>query len=180
MKKLLAVLLMSLATVVTAQTFPNKPVKIITSLPVGSGPDTISRKLAEKLSNKWGVPVVVENKPGGNGAVAFGAYADTAADGYTILSGDAGNFVGYPILYNKPEALSTIEPLTGQNMTNMMLVVAPSIKNLAFILSFIGVKMLISGIYTIPIHWALLVVLSILISSVVLSLLFPKSKEQEV
>jgi tripartite-type tricarboxylate transporter receptor subunit TctC len=120
-----------LATVVTAQTFPNKPVKIITSLPVGSGPDTISRKLAEKLSNKWGVPVVVENKPGGNGAVAFGAYADTAADGYTILSGDAGNFVGYPILYNKPEALSTIEPLTGQNMTNMMLVVAPSIKNLA-------------------------------------------------
>ena len=51
---------------------------------------------------------------------------------------------------------------------------------LAFILSFIGVKMLISGIYTIPIHWALLVVLSILIFSVVLSLLFPKSKEQEV
>jgi tellurite resistance protein TerC len=51
---------------------------------------------------------------------------------------------------------------------------------LAFILSFIGVKMLISGMYTIPIHWALLVVLSILIFSVVLSLLFPKSKEQEV
>ena len=51
---------------------------------------------------------------------------------------------------------------------------------LAFILSFIGVKMLISGIYTIPIHWALLVVLSILIFSIVLSLLFPKSKEQEV
>jgi tellurite resistance protein TerC len=51
---------------------------------------------------------------------------------------------------------------------------------LAFILSFIGVKMLISGIYIIPIHWALLVVLSILIFSVVLSLLFPKSKEQEV
>lgn len=51
---------------------------------------------------------------------------------------------------------------------------------LAFILSFIGVKMLISGFYTIPIHWALLVVLSILIFSVVLSLLFPKSKEQEV
>jgi tellurite resistance protein TerC len=51
---------------------------------------------------------------------------------------------------------------------------------LAFILSFIGVKMLISGMYTIPIHWALLIVLSILIFSVVLSLLFPKSKEQEV
>ena len=51
---------------------------------------------------------------------------------------------------------------------------------LAFILSFIGVKMLVSGFYTIPIHWALLVVLSILIFSVVLSLLFPKSKEQEV
>jgi tripartite-type tricarboxylate transporter receptor subunit TctC len=131
MKKLLAIVLMSLATAVTAQTFPNKPVKIITSLPVGSGPDTVSRKLAEKLTAKWGVPVVVENKPGGNGAVVFGAYADTVADGYTILSGDAGNFVGYPILYNKPEVLSTIEPLTGQNMTNMMLVVAPGVKNLA-------------------------------------------------
>ena len=131
MKKLLAVLLMSLATVVTAQTFPNKPVKIITSLPVGSGPDNISRKLAERLTAKWGVPVVVENKPGGNGAVAFGAYAEAPADGYTILSGDAGNFVGYPILYNKPEVLNDIQPLTGQNMTNMMLVVSPKIKDFA-------------------------------------------------
>lgn len=131
MKNLLAVVLMSLATLVSAQTFPNKPVKIITSLPVGSGPDNISRKLAEKLTAKWGVPVLIENKPGGNGAVAFGAYADAADDGYTILSGDAGNFVGYPILYNKPEILSNIEPLTGQNMTNTMLVVSPKIKNFA-------------------------------------------------
>jgi tripartite-type tricarboxylate transporter receptor subunit TctC len=131
LKKLLAVLLMSLATVVTAQTFPNKPVKIITSLPVGSGPDNVSRKLSEKLTAKWGVPVVVENRPGGAGAVALGAYAEAADDGYTLLSGDAGNFVGYPILYNKPEVLSTIEPLTGQNMTNMMLVVSPKIKDFA-------------------------------------------------
>lgn len=131
MKKLLAVVLMSLATAVAAQTFPNKPVKIITSLPVGSGPDVISRKLADRLTEKWKVPVLVENRPGGAGAVAFGTYADAPADGYTILSGDAGNFVGYPILYNKPDALSTIEPLTSQNMASMMLVVSPKVKDFA-------------------------------------------------
>jgi tripartite-type tricarboxylate transporter receptor subunit TctC len=130
MKKLL-VLFAMLFTITAHAAFPDKPVKIITSLPIGSGPDNISRKLAEKLSAKWGVPVIVENKPGGNGAVSFAAYNDAPADGYTILSGDAGNFVGYPILYNKPEVLADIEPLTGQNMTNMMLVVSPKIKDFA-------------------------------------------------
>ena len=131
MKKFLVVLLMSLATVVSAQTFPSKPVRIITSLPAGSGPDNIARKLAEKLSAKWGVPVTVDNRPGGAGAVMFNAYADTPADGYTVILGDAGNFVGYPILYNKPDALADVEPLTGQNMTNMMLVVSPNVKDFA-------------------------------------------------
>jgi tripartite-type tricarboxylate transporter receptor subunit TctC len=130
MKKLL-VLLAALVAMSAHAAFPDKPVKIITSLPVGSGPDNISRKLAEKLTAKWSVPVLVENKPGGNGAVAFGTYADAPADGYTILSGDAGNFVGYPILYNKPEVLNDIQPLTGQNMTNMMLVVSPKTKDFA-------------------------------------------------
>jgi len=153
MKKLLAIVLMSLATVVSAQTFPSKPVKIITSLPVGSGPDNISRKLSEKLTAKWGVPVIVENKPGGNGAVAFGAYAEAADDGYTLLSGDAGNFVGYPILYNKPETLSNIEPLTGQNMTNTMLVVSPSVKDFADLRARVKEKpMFASGGVGSPMH----------------------------
>lgn len=131
MKKLLVALLSSLWVLgATAQTFPDKPVKIITSLPAGSGPDAVSRKLSERLQNKWKVPVVVENKPGGAGAVAFATYAEAPADGYTILSGDAGNFVGYPILYNRPQVLADIEPLTSQNGANMMLITAPNVKDM--------------------------------------------------
>ena len=50
-----------------AQTFPTKPVRIITPFPVGSGPEGVVRLVADKQSRAWGQPVIVENKPGGNG-----------------------------------------------------------------------------------------------------------------
>jgi hypothetical protein len=91
--------------------FPNKTVKILTSLPVGSGPDTSARKLAEVLSEKWRVPVIIENRPGASGGVALDAYNRESADGYTIGYFDAGSIVGYPIMYNKPESIANIEPV---------------------------------------------------------------------
>lgn len=115
----------------TAQTFPNKPVKIITAMPVGSGPDNIMRKMSEKLTEKWGVPVVVENKPGGAGAVMYNAYAEAPADGYTIAIADPGVFVGYPVLYNKPEVLADIQPLAGTFFTSFVLATSPSVKDFA-------------------------------------------------
>jgi tripartite-type tricarboxylate transporter receptor subunit TctC len=130
MKKLLATLALLFAVSAHAA-FPDKPVKIITAMPVGSGPDNVMRKMSEKLTEKWGVPVVVENKPGGAGAVMYAAYSEASADGYTIAIADPGVFVGYPVLYNKPEVLNDIQPLAGTFITSFVLASAPTTKDFA-------------------------------------------------
>ena len=130
MKKLLV--LIAFAWAVTAQAaFPDKPVKIITAMPVGSGPDNVMRKMADKLSTQWGVPVVVENKPGGAGAVMYNAYAEEKADGYSVAIADPGVFVGYPVLYNKPEVLADIQPVAGTFITSFVVATSPTVKDFA-------------------------------------------------
>jgi tripartite-type tricarboxylate transporter receptor subunit TctC len=129
MKKLLAVLLMSAATLVSAQTFPTKPVRFIVSLPAGSGPDVGARKVAEVLTEKWGKPVIVENKPGGGGSIAINYFDGEPADGYTIGFFDAGSIVSYTVLYNKPELIANIEPIRPLFTAYMALITSTNVKN---------------------------------------------------
>jgi tripartite-type tricarboxylate transporter receptor subunit TctC len=65
--------------------YPEKPVKVIVSLPPGSGADTTARFLAQHLAQQLGQPFVVENKPGANSFIAAKAVADAAPDGYTMF-----------------------------------------------------------------------------------------------
>ena len=97
-------LLASLAYAVqpaSAQTFPTRPVRIITPFPVGSGPDGIARLLADKLSKSWGTSVFVENRPGGNGFVAIDAFKRGATDGYDLIQLDNVHLTAYPHLFKK-------------------------------------------------------------------------------
>ncbi|MCY1234567.1 Tripartite tricarboxylate transporter family receptor [compost metagenome] len=68
-----------------AGTYPERPVKIIVSLPPGSGADTTARFLAQHLSQSLGQHLVVENKPGANSFIAAKAVAKAPADGYTLF-----------------------------------------------------------------------------------------------
>jgi tripartite-type tricarboxylate transporter receptor subunit TctC len=77
-----------LAQPVAAQNFPNKPVRVITPFPGGSGPDAVARVVGDKLSRYWGQQVLVENRPGGNGVIAIEAAKKSPADGYTLLQVD--------------------------------------------------------------------------------------------
>jgi tripartite-type tricarboxylate transporter receptor subunit TctC len=89
------------------------------------------RKMSDKLSEKWGVPVIIENKPGGAGGLMFAAYAKERNDGYSIIIADPGVFVGFPILYNRPESLSDIQPLAGTFLTSFVVATSPKVKDSA-------------------------------------------------
>ena len=67
------------------QKFPAKPVRIVASTMPGSQPDGIARFIAQKLSETWGVPVVVDNRAGGGGTLAASPVAKAAPDGHTLL-----------------------------------------------------------------------------------------------
>lgn len=90
-----------LATSIPAQTFPDKPVKVILPFPTGTGPDTIMRLVGERLSRIWGQQLVVENRPGGNGWIAMEAAKRAAPDGYTLLQVDAAPMTSAPYLFKK-------------------------------------------------------------------------------
>lgn len=76
--------------------FPSKPVRVITPFPAGSGPDAAMRVAAEQLSRKWGQPVVVDNRPGGNGFIAVAAFKSAHADSHTLLLIDSNHVTTHP------------------------------------------------------------------------------------
>ena len=73
------------ATLAQAQDWPNKPVKVIITFTAGSSTDIVGRVVTQRLSEVWGQPVVVDNKPGAGGSIASAMVAKSPADGYTIL-----------------------------------------------------------------------------------------------
>jgi tripartite-type tricarboxylate transporter receptor subunit TctC len=84
-----------------AQTYPDKPVRLIVPFSAGSAVDTLARIPAQKLSELWGQPIVVDNRVGANGTIGTEAAAKAPADGHTlVLANDAG-LATSPALYPK-------------------------------------------------------------------------------
>ena len=69
-----------------AQSFPSKPIRIVGAIPAGTPLDSLVRLVGLKLSERLGVPVIMDNKPGGDGVVAINLAANAPADGHTILA----------------------------------------------------------------------------------------------
>ena len=97
-----------------AQDWPTKPVRILTPFPAGAGPEAVVRVLAEKLQKKWGQPVIVENRPGGNGFIAIDAFKRGATDGTDLIQLDNVHLVAYPYLFKKLpyDRVKDFDPLT--------------------------------------------------------------------
>jgi tripartite-type tricarboxylate transporter receptor subunit TctC len=85
---------------VQAQSWPTRPVRLIVPFGPGAGADIGARLFAEKLTQKWGHAVVIENKPGGDSIVAIQAFL-SANDDHVLLFGPAGNFTVHPFNYSK-------------------------------------------------------------------------------
>ncbi|MBP6893185.1 MAG: tripartite tricarboxylate transporter substrate binding protein [Pseudacidovorax sp.] len=136
MKKLLASCLMALpllAPVASAQAqqaaYPSKQMRWLVPYPAGGGSDFLARTIGQQLSAQTGQPVLVENKPGGNTAIAAADVVRSQPDGYTLLSADNGTLVFNPVLY---KSLSynpgkDLAPVTLMGRFPMILVVSPSV-----------------------------------------------------
>ena len=116
---LLAALLAVLPLAASAQ-WPSKPVKFILSLGPGSGADIGARLYADQLQKLWGQPVVIENRPGGDGVIAINAVIQ-AKDDHTLLWGPTSSFVGHPYSLDKfpydPSELVPVARVSGTVVT---------------------------------------------------------------
>lgn len=81
--------------------YPDRPIRLVVPFPPGGGADTTARMLAQRMSERLGQPMTVDNKPGANGLVGTGAVAKAAPDGYTLLMTDRGALGINPSLYSK-------------------------------------------------------------------------------
>ena len=114
---------------VTAQTYPSKPVRLISPYASGGGSDTLARILGQKLYEAWGQPVVVENRPGAAGTLGAETVARATADGYTLLVTPSAVLTINPHLYAKLryDTFKDFVPGTMASNSPYLLVVHPKI-----------------------------------------------------
>lgn len=127
---LLALLLAVGAPALHAQEFPqaSRTVRILNPFPPGGTSDTLSRAIAARLTHQLGVPVVVENKPGGSTLVAVNELRRSAPDGHTVLYTVTGTTSQLPHLYAKPpyDPFTDFTPLGLAAYNRLILVATPA------------------------------------------------------
>jgi tripartite-type tricarboxylate transporter receptor subunit TctC len=112
-----------------AQSYPNKPIRIVVPFAAGGPTDVVARLVATKLAEKWSQQIVIENMVGASGNIGTRVVAQAAPDGYTMLATTSG-FVVNPSLYaSKPyDAVADFAPITILAQAPNVLIVHPSIE----------------------------------------------------
>jgi tripartite-type tricarboxylate transporter receptor subunit TctC len=108
--------------------WPTRPVRIIVPFPAGGVADLAPRVVGQKLSEKWGQPVIVENKAGAAGNIGMGEGARAAPDGYTLVLAPTGNLTVNQFLFKLPfDTAKDFAPITLLATSPNVLVVNPSV-----------------------------------------------------
>ena len=127
------------ASIVNAQTYPAKAVKLVVPFPAGSATDQIARVVGQQLQESLGQPFVVENKPGAQGAIAATEVARAAPDGYTLMVGTNTPLAANPSLFKKLnyDPAKDFAPVARLGTISFMIMVRPDFpaKNLKEFLS---------------------------------------------
>jgi tripartite-type tricarboxylate transporter receptor subunit TctC len=117
----------------TAQSYPNRPVRVVVPFPAGGGLDVVIRPVNEKLTAALGQPFVVDVRPGADGQIGTQAVARSPADGYTLLASSTGPMVINPVLNpvlglpTSYDPIGDFAPITQLVAQSMCLLVHPSL-----------------------------------------------------
>jgi tripartite-type tricarboxylate transporter receptor subunit TctC len=116
-------------TAEAAETFPSHPVRLIAPFPSGGGVDIISRQLAQKVGERWGEQVVVDNRTGATGIIGTDLAAKSAPDGYTIVMGNVATHAVNVSMYKKLpyDPVKDFAPITQVARVPEAMVVHPSL-----------------------------------------------------
>ena len=111
-----------------AQDYPSRPIRFLMPFPPGGAVDTIARLVGERLSARLGQQVVIDNRPGANGAIALNITATSPADGYTIMA-VAQSFLTHQVVYRdfKYDVRKDVTPIIQGATFPLVLVVHPTV-----------------------------------------------------
>jgi tripartite-type tricarboxylate transporter receptor subunit TctC len=118
----------AVAPAATAAEFPSKPLRLVTGSAPGGGSDTVARTLSEKLNERFGQPVLVDNRAGAGGTIGADIVAKSPADGYTWLVATSSSMVVNPAMQKLPyDVLRDLVPVTQISTVPFILAVNPAI-----------------------------------------------------
>jgi tripartite-type tricarboxylate transporter receptor subunit TctC len=117
------------SAVAQAPTYPAKPIRLVVPFPAGGSLDVVARAIGQKLTESWGQPVVIDNRPGAGGNIGADLVAKSAPDGYTILEGALSTHAVNVSLYSKMpyDPVRDFAPITLVAVTPNVLVLNPSV-----------------------------------------------------
>lgn len=133
--------LVSLQAPVLAQSgpYPNRPIRLIVPYPPAGAIDPIARVIAKQVSEAWGVPIIIENKPGAGTVIGTQLVAQAAPDGYTLLVASSNHVINPVMMSKLPyDSVKGFEPISLISIIPFMLTVNPEVpaKSVAELISY--------------------------------------------
>jgi tripartite-type tricarboxylate transporter receptor subunit TctC len=131
----------ALTTTASAQdTYPNKPIKVVVPFPAGGATDILTRAITEKLAQRIGQPVIIENRPGAGANIGAATVAKAAPDGYTLLMGSIGSH-SISVTYHKDPGYNfqkDLMPISAAGTLSNIVVIGNEVpaKNLAELVAY--------------------------------------------
>jgi tripartite-type tricarboxylate transporter receptor subunit TctC len=112
-----------------AQSFPNKPIKIVVGFAPGGPADVMARLIGQRMAAILGQSIVVDNRPGAGGTIGARAVAESDADGYTLLLGNTSTLVISPLIYKNVnyDPVKGFAPIAALGTTSNLLIVNPAL-----------------------------------------------------
>ena len=131
---------LAMAAAAHAQSWPQRPIRIVVPFAAGSSPDILARTISEPLAQALGQPIVIDNKPGAGGNIGTRIVTQAKPDGYTLLYTINGPLVTAPTLYKKTlgyDPLNDLAPVTLVGTSPNVLAVPGNLKNVNNVQDFV-------------------------------------------